>query len=81
MMVCSPDMIASRAFPICWECEHFAGVLLMATEKEIYALPVEPAVRRRRVPAYVPVPRALAAAERVAGPPGPSARHPAAPAD
>jgi SAM-dependent methyltransferase len=48
---------------------HFSGVLLMAAEKQIYAAPVEPAVKRRRVRAYVPVPRALAAAERVPGPP------------
>jgi SAM-dependent methyltransferase len=44
----------------------FAGVLLMAAEKQIYAVPAEPALKRARVPAYVPVPRALAAAERVA---------------
>jgi SAM-dependent methyltransferase len=44
---------------------HFAGVLLMLAEKQIYAAPVEPAVKRRRMPAYVPVPRVLAAAERV----------------
>jgi SAM-dependent methyltransferase len=53
---------------------HFCGVLLMAAEKQIYAAPLEPAVRRRRVPAYVPVPRALVAAERVSQPPCPIAR-------
>ena len=46
---------------------HFAGVLVMLAEKQIYAAPVEPAVRRRRMPAYVPVPQALAAAERGRG--------------
>jgi SAM-dependent methyltransferase len=45
--------------------KHFAGVLLMLAEKQIYAAPLEPARARRRVPAYLPVPRALAAAERV----------------
>jgi hypothetical protein len=45
--------------------QHFAGVLLMAAEKQIYATPLEPAVTKRRRRAYVPVPRALAAAERV----------------
>jgi SAM-dependent methyltransferase len=45
----------------------FAGVLLMAAEKQIYAVPAEPVVKRARVPAYVPVPRPLAAAERTAG--------------
>ncbi len=45
----------------------FAGVLLMVAEKQIYAVPAEPALKRARVPAYVPVPRPLAAAERVAG--------------
>ena len=44
----------------------FAGVLLMAAEKQIYAVPAEPALKRARVPAYVPVPRPLVAAERVA---------------
>ncbi len=44
---------------------HFAGVLLMLAEKQIYAAPLEPAVARRRKPVYVPVPRVLAAAERV----------------
>jgi SAM-dependent methyltransferase len=47
----------------------FSGVLLMAAEKQIYAAPVEPAVRRARAPAYAAMPRALAAAERVAPPP------------
>lgn len=45
---------------------HFAGVLLMAAEKQIYAAPVETAVRRQRVPSYVPLPRALSAAGRTA---------------
>jgi SAM-dependent methyltransferase len=53
---------------------HFSGVLLMAAEKQIYAAPVEPVVKRRRVPAYVPVPRALAAAERVSRRPCSAAR-------
>jgi SAM-dependent methyltransferase len=44
---------------------HFAGVLLMVAEKQIYAAPFEPARAARRVPAYLPVPRSLAAAERV----------------
>jgi SAM-dependent methyltransferase len=43
----------------------FAGVLLMRAEKQIYAAPFEPARTRRRVPAYLPVPRKLAAAERI----------------
>jgi SAM-dependent methyltransferase len=47
---------------------HFAGVLLMVAEKQIYAPPVEPALSRRRGRSYVPVPRALAAAERVSEP-------------
>ena len=46
--------------------QTFAGVLLMAAEKQIYAVPAEPALKRARVPAYVPVPRPLVAAERVA---------------
>jgi SAM-dependent methyltransferase len=45
--------------------QHFAGVLLMVAEKQIYAAPFEPARTGRRVPAYLPVPRVLAAAERV----------------
>jgi SAM-dependent methyltransferase len=45
--------------------QHFAGVLLMVAEKQIYAAPLEPAVVKQRRRAYVPVPRALAAAERV----------------
>jgi SAM-dependent methyltransferase len=57
----------------------FAGVLLMAAEKQIYAIPAEPAFKRARVPAYVPVPRALAAAERVAGTPRAAAGRPPAP--
>jgi SAM-dependent methyltransferase len=44
---------------------HFAGVVLMLAEKQIYAAPMEPAVRRRGMPAYVPVPGRLAAAERI----------------
>lgn len=48
---------------------HFAGLLLMLAEKQIYAAPFEPAVAKKRVRAYVPVPRALAAAERVQAPP------------
>lgn len=43
---------------------HFAGVLLMVAEKQIYAAPVQPALKRRRMPAYVPVPQAVTAAER-----------------
>jgi hypothetical protein len=38
---------------------------LMLAEKQIYAAPFEPALAKRRVRAYVPVPRVLAAAERV----------------
>ena len=45
--------------------KHFAGLLLMVAEKQIYAAPFEPAAVKKRVRAYVPVPRALAAAERV----------------
>jgi SAM-dependent methyltransferase len=45
--------------------KHFAGLLLMLADKQIYAAPFEPAVAKRRVRAYVPVPRALAAAERI----------------
>ena len=45
--------------------KHFAGLLLMLAEKQIYAAPLEPAGAKRRVRAYVPVPRALAAAERI----------------
>jgi SAM-dependent methyltransferase len=45
--------------------QHFAGVLLMLAEKQIYATPFEPAAAKRRRRAYVRVPRALAAAERV----------------
>lgn len=56
--------------------KHFAGVLMMVAEKQIYAVPVEPAAVTRRLPAYVPVPRALAAAERV--PAAAKRRHPAA---
>ena len=54
---------------IAWErvglrwAKHFAGLLLMLAEKQIYAAPFEPAVAKRRVRAYVPVPRALAAAD------------------
>lgn len=44
---------------------HFAGVVLMLAEKQIYAAPVEPALKRRRMPAYAPVPSRMAAAERV----------------
>jgi hypothetical protein len=40
-------------------------VLLMVADKQIYAAPLEPAAAKRRVRAYVPVPRVLAAAERV----------------
>ncbi len=58
----------------------FAGVLLMAAEKQIYAVPAEPALKRARVPAYVPVPRALAAAERVVGTARATAGRPTAPA-
>lgn len=53
---------------------HFAGVLLMQAEKQIYAAPLEPAVKPRRMPAYVPVPRSLAAAERSLGSRGSSGR-------
>jgi SAM-dependent methyltransferase len=45
---------------------HFAGVLLMVAEKQIYAPPAELALSRRQARRYVPAPRALAAAERVA---------------
>jgi SAM-dependent methyltransferase len=45
--------------------QHFAGVLLMVAEKQIYAAPLEPARARKRAPAYLPVPGALAAAERI----------------
>jgi SAM-dependent methyltransferase len=45
--------------------KHFAGLLLMLAEKQIYAAPFEPAVAKRRVRVYMPVPRALAAAERI----------------
>ncbi|MGH6943428.1 MAG: methyltransferase domain-containing protein [Geminicoccaceae bacterium] len=54
--------------------KHFAGVLLMRAEKQIYAAPVEPALTRRRMPAYVPLPHAAATAERVCGPPEPRNR-------
>jgi hypothetical protein len=49
--------------------QPFAGVLAMTAVKQIYALPTAPAKARRRKPAYVPAPQALAAAERVV-PPG-----------
>lgn len=55
---------------------HFAGVLLMAAEKQIYAAPMEPAVRRR-APAYAHVPRGVAAAERVREPAEPRPHRPA----
>jgi SAM-dependent methyltransferase len=61
--------IALRA-TMAWErvgqrwARHFAGVLIMLAEKEIYAAPLVEE-RTRRMPAYVPVPRMLAAAERV----------------
>jgi hypothetical protein len=63
----------------------FAGVLLMRAEKQIYAAPFEPARTRRRVPAYLPVPRNLAAAERIHNevttqPPLPAGREGTAPA-
>jgi len=61
--------------------KHFAGVLLMAAEKQIYAIPGEPVVKRREAPAYAALPRALAAAERVSGPPCPGGGRPGAPAD
>jgi SAM-dependent methyltransferase len=57
----------------------FAGVLLMAAEKQIYAAPAEPVLKRARVPAYVPVPRPLAAAERIAGTARATAGRPPAP--
>jgi len=41
--------------------QPFAGVLAMTAAKQIYALPSEPARKRRHKPAYAP---ALAAAER-----------------
>ena len=47
---------------------HFAGVLVMLAEKQIYAAPYEPALKPRRMPAYVPVGRRLAAAERTVEP-------------
>lgn len=43
---------------------HFAGVMLMLAEKQIYAMPMEPAAARRRMPAYAAAPARLAAAER-----------------
>jgi SAM-dependent methyltransferase len=49
--------------------KRFSGVVMMSAEKQIYAAPAEPALKRRRIPGYVPVPRALAAAERVSDPP------------
>jgi SAM-dependent methyltransferase len=59
--------------------KHFAGVLLMVAEKQIYAAPFAPARgKRRRVPAYLPVPRALAAAERVRAEARPRCLEPAA---
>jgi SAM-dependent methyltransferase len=61
--------------------KHFAGVLLMAAEKQIYAIPAEPALKRREAPAYAAMPRVLAAAERVSGPPCSDDKSPAAPAD
>jgi hypothetical protein len=45
--------------------KHFAGLLLMVAEKQIYATTLEPARAPRRVPRYLPVPRAAAAAKRV----------------
>jgi SAM-dependent methyltransferase len=57
--------------------KHFAGLLLMVAEKQIYAAPLEPAKAKRRVRAYVPVPRALAAAERVQAGPKRRSRTPA----
>jgi hypothetical protein len=54
--------------------KRFSGVVLMTAEKQIYAVPAEPALKRRRVRAYVPVPRALAAAERVSDRPDRSDR-------
>jgi SAM-dependent methyltransferase len=65
--------------------KRFAGVLLMLAEKQIYAAPFEPARAGRRVPAYLPVPRPLAAAERVhsearAQPPAPAGSEGTAPA-
>jgi SAM-dependent methyltransferase len=61
--------------------KHFAGLLLMLAEKQIYAAPFEPAAARKRVRAYVPVPRALAAAERVQAPPKPRCASQAEPAE
>jgi SAM-dependent methyltransferase len=49
---------------------HFAGVLAMVAEKQIYAAPLAPAHARRHMPAYAPIsPRTLAAAERISPPP------------
>jgi hypothetical protein len=45
--------------------QPFAGVLAMTAAKQIYALPSEPAKRRRHQPAYAPAPQTAAAAERV----------------
>ena len=61
--------------------KHFAGLLLMLAEKQIYAAPFETAATRKRVRAYVPVPRALAAAERVQAPPRPPCASQAEPAE
>lgn len=54
---------------------HFAGVLVMLASKEIYAAPLV-SETTRRMPAYVPVPRMLAAAERVAHRDPPAPKHP-----
>jgi SAM-dependent methyltransferase len=47
--------------------QPFAGVLAMTAIKQIYAMPSQPAKARRRKPAYVTAPRALATTERVTG--------------
>lgn len=46
---------------------RFAGVMLMSAEKQIYAAPFAPATEKSRLRAYVPIPRPLAAAEKVRG--------------
>lgn len=61
--------------------KHFAGLVLMLAEKQIYAAPFEPAVAKKRVRAYVPVPRALAAAERVQASPKEPCAAPGEPAE
>lgn len=58
---------------------HFAGVVLMQAEKQIYAPPMEPALERHRRPAYAAVPSRMAAAEQVRGSCGSGGPSPAFP--